>query len=137
MVKIKGKLLSKVLIVDDDETFLSQVKARMPKKGIFMIFARDGEEGLKKAKIEMPDLVVTDVVMPKLNGFEMIRALKEKPLTKDLRFIILSNYGETRQVYDKKFQARLGVERYFIKSNHSFIEIGQEIELILNELAKV
>lgn len=135
MIEKKGKLLSKVLIVDDDDMFVTLIKSRMPKKGIFLMFARNGEEGIQKAKVEMPDLVITDVVMPKLNGFEMIKTLKEKPLTKDLRFMILSNYGESRLVYDKNFQKTLGVEKYLIKSNHSFAEIGQEIDQLLTELA--
>src|SRR3990170_6948612 len=104
------KLLSKLLFVEDDEVFFNVLRPRLLRAGFFVIWAKDGEEGIKKAKVETPDIVVLDIVMPKVNGFEMIKILKERPLTKGLKFIILSNYGETRLVYDEEFRSALGIE---------------------------
>ena len=125
------KLLSKLLFVEDDEVFFNVLRPRLLRAGFFVIWAKDGEEGIKKAKVETPDIVVLDIVMPKVNGFEMIKILKERPLTKGLKFIILSNYGETRLVYDEEFRSALGIEKYLIKSNHTPSEIVREIKEIV------
>lgn len=126
-----GKLLVKLLIIEDDEGFFSILKPRVQKEGFFVIWARDGEEGIKKAIVEMPDLVVVDVVMPKSNGFEVIKKLKENALTCELKFIILTNYGETSLVYDKEFLETLGIKKYLVKSNHTPTQIAKEIKSVI------
>jgi CheY-like chemotaxis protein len=127
------KLVSKILLIDDDEVFFCLLKNRLSRDGFYVIWARDGLEGIKKARLELPDVIVTDIVMPKVNGFEVIRALKEKPSTKNICYIVLTNYGETRLVYDKDFLSTLGIHKYLIKSNHTPIEIVKEIKLALSK----
>lgn len=122
------KLIYKVLLIDDDDCVFNLIKTRVKKEGLFIIWAKDGEEGIKKAKIELPDLVITDVVMPKINGFEVIKTLKDKALTADLKFIVLTNYGETPLVYDLDLQNSLGISKYLIKSNHTPTELVREIK---------
>jgi len=125
------KLLLKVLFIEDDESFFGILKPRVQKEGFFVIWARDGEEGIQKACIELPDLIVVDIVMPKLNGFEVIKTLKENALTRNLKFIILSNYGETSLLYDKDFLETLGIKKYLIKSNHTPTQIAKEIKSVV------
>lgn len=125
------KLLFKLLFIEDDESFFSILKPRAQKEGFFVLWARNGEEGIEKARVELPDLIVVDIVMPKLNGFEVIRALKENALTRDLKFIILSNYGETALLYDREFLDTLGIKKYLIKSNHTPTQIVKEIKSVL------
>jgi two-component system alkaline phosphatase synthesis response regulator PhoP len=127
-----GKLILKILLIDDDEIFFNLLKGRFSKEGMYLLWARDGLEGIKKARLELPDVVVTDIVMPKVNGFEVIRALKEKPSTKNICYIVLTNYGETRLVYDKEFLGSLGIHKYLIKSNHTPIEIVKEIKVAIS-----
>lgn len=126
-----GKLLLKILIVEDDEAFFGILKPRLSRAGFFVIWAKDGEEGIRRAKIEGPDIVVLDIVMPKINGFEVIKELKQRPMTKDLKLIVLSNYGETRLVYDEGFRSALGIAKYLIKSNHTPTEIVREIKEVV------
>lgn len=126
-----GKLVPKILLIDDDEIFFNLLKNRLSRDGFFVIWARDGLEGVKKARLEIPDIVVTDVVMPKMNGFEVIRVLKGKPSTQDITYLILTNYGESRLVYDKDFLETLGIKKYLIKSNHTPTEIVKEIKAAL------
>jgi DNA-binding response OmpR family regulator len=127
----KGKLIPKILLVDDDESFFNLLKTRLSREGFLVLWASDGIEGIKKARLEIPDLVVTDIVMPKINGFELIRVLKEKPSTQNIDYMVLTNYGETRLVYDKDFLETLGIKKYLIKSNHTPIEIVKEIKALL------
>lgn len=127
----KDKLILKILLVDDDEIFFNLLKSRLAREGYLVLWARDGFDGIKMARVEIPDLIVTDIVMPKLNGFELIRILKEKPSTQGIDYMILTNYGETRLVYDKEFLETLGIRKYLIKSNHTPIEIVKEIKEIL------
>lgn len=129
---VSDKFFVKLLIVEDDESFFSILKPRLSKAGFFVIWAKNGEEGIKKAKIEEPDIVVLDIVMPKVNGFEVIKELKQKAMTKDLILIVLSNYGETRLVYDESFRNALGIKKYLIKSNHTPSEIVQEIKEVVS-----
>ena len=79
---------TRVLIVDDD-AFLSGIYAtKLGLEGFTVISARDGEEGLKTAVKELPDLILLDVLMPKLDGFEVLKRLKEDPSTKDIPVIM-------------------------------------------------
>lgn len=125
------KLLPKILLVDDDEAFFNLLKNRFAREGFLTLWANDGLEGLKKARLELPDIVITDVVMPKINGFELIRMLKEKPSTQNINYVVLTNYGETRLVYDHEFLDSLGICKYLIKSNHTPIEIVKEIKALI------
>jgi two-component system alkaline phosphatase synthesis response regulator PhoP len=130
-MKKLDKLVQKILLVEDDEVFFNLLKTRLSREGYLVLWAHDGFEGIKLARLELPDIIVTDVVMPKINGFELIRVLKEKPTTQGIEYVILTNYGETRLVYDKEFLETLGIRKYLIKSNHTPIEIVKEIKEIL------
>lgn len=122
--------IPKVLIVDDDDAFFNLLKNRLS-KDCLVIWAKDGEEGISKALEKDPDLIVTDIMMPKANGFEVIRRLKNKKETAHIDFVIISGYGEPRMVYEPKFLESLGIRKYLIKSNHTPTEIAREIKLIL------
>lgn len=122
---------AKILFIDDDKSIFNLIKTQIKGNGLKIIWTGDGQEGIKIAKSEMPDILVTDVLMPHVNGFEIVKRMKENPLTKDIKCIILTNYGETRLVYDKNFHTTLGVVKYLIKSNHTPKEIAKEIKSAL------
>lgn len=124
-------LVPKVLVVDDDDAFFNLLNNRLA-KDCLVIWAKDGEEGVSKALEKEPDLIVTDIMMPKANGFEVIRRLKSHQETAHIDFVILSGYGEPRMVYEQKFLDSLGIKKYLIKSNHTPAEIAKEIKTILN-----
>jgi len=128
---VNNKLpIPKVLIVDDDDAFFNLLKAKLS-KDCLVIWAKDGEDGISKALEKEPDLIVTDIIMPRANGFEVIKRLKSHQETAHIDFIILSSYGEPRLVYEQKFLDSLGVRKYLIKSNHTATEIAKEIKKIL------
>lgn len=122
--------IPKVLVVDDDDAFFNLLKNRLSKDCV-LIWAQDGEDGITKALDKQPDLIVTDIIMPQTNGFEVIRRLKSHQETAHIDFIILSGYGEPRVVYEQKFLDSLGIRKYLIKSNHTPAEIAKEIKIIL------
>jgi len=72
----------KVLVVDDENDSVSFLEAILKEQGLDVISANDGEAGLKKAKSESPDLVFLDVQMPKMDGFDVFRILREDEKTK-------------------------------------------------------
>lgn len=68
----------KILIVEDDKNFLWVLKQNLTAKGFVVVFAQDGQEGLKKAKEEKPDLILLDILLPKMDGIEMAKELKKQ-----------------------------------------------------------
>jgi DNA-binding response OmpR family regulator len=86
--------LGTVLVADDDPQILSMVAMRLGSRGYKVLEARDGAEAMKLAKAERPDLVVLDVMMPQMNGWEVARALRQDPVLKDVGIVMLTAIGE-------------------------------------------
>lgn len=84
----------KILIVDDSPTVLLMEKMVLAKLGCELHTAKDGQEALEKAQAERPDLVLMDVVMPRMNGFEACRKLRESEATCDTPVILITTRGE-------------------------------------------
>src|SRR3989338_8223729 len=120
--------MAKVLIVDDD-AFLSGVYAtKLELDGFGVVTARDGEEGVRLAQKEKPDLILLDVLMPKLDGFEALRQLKANPETKPIPVIMLTNLGQKEDI--EKGVAE-GAADYLIKAHFVPAEAVAKIKAIL------
>lgn len=118
----------KVLIVDDD-AFLSGIYAtKLELEGFMVASARDGEEGLKLAPKEKPDLILLDVLMPKLDGFEVLKRLKADPETKDIPVIMLTNLGQKEDI-EKGLED--GAVDYLIKAHFVPAEAVAKIKKVL------
>ncbi|NLK62524.1 MAG: response regulator [Fusobacteria bacterium] len=103
----------KILIADDEIHIVQIVKFNLEKRGGYkVITAKNGEEGLQLAKEEKPDLVLSDVMMPKMSGFEFCQKLREDPNIKDTPFIILTAKG---QESDIKTGEDIGATDYITK----------------------
>ena len=83
-------MAKKILLVDDDPVILRLLASRLKNSGYGVVSASDGESGLKKAIAKKPDLVLLDIIMPGLNGFEVCKRLKENDKTKDIPVIMLT-----------------------------------------------
>jgi two-component system phosphate regulon response regulator PhoB len=79
-----------VLVVEDDPTILQLLEVNFEMEGFIVLRAEDGEQGLAVAKEARPDVVVSDVMMPKMSGIELVRALKGSPDTRSIPVILLS-----------------------------------------------
>ena len=80
----------KILLVEDEIELVTLLKDRLEINNYHMISAYDGEEGLEKARDEKPDLILLDIIMPKLDGLVLCRRLKDKPQTKNIPIIIVT-----------------------------------------------
>lgn len=104
--------INKILVVDDSPTERHFLNDLLSKSGYQVVMAESGEEGVAKAKQEMPDLVLMDVVMPGLNGFQACRALTKDDATKHIPVIMCTSKG---QETDKVWGMRQGARDYVVK----------------------
>lgn len=104
--------IKQILVVDDSATERHIMGEILTKKGYTVTFAEDGESGVAKAKADLPDLVIMDVVMPGLNGFQATRAITADAATKHIPVIICTTKG---QETDKIWGERQGAKDYVTK----------------------
>jgi DNA-binding response OmpR family regulator len=89
----------KILVVDDERALVSEITLLLETQGWSVICAYDGEEGLNKAINERPDLVLLDIVMPKLSGYQVCRRMKDDPNAKDIPVIMwTSKFDESTKL---------------------------------------
>jgi DNA-binding response OmpR family regulator len=88
----------KILLVDDSSTVLLMEKMILSKSEYDVVTARDGLEGVEKARCERPDLILMDVVMPRMDGFEAVRKLREDDATRSIPVIMVTTRGELQSV---------------------------------------
>lgn len=118
----------KILIVDDD-TFLAGIYARkFEQEGFEVRLAVDGELALKIAKKELPDAILLDVFLPKLDGFEVLEKLKADPKTRGIPVVLLTNFGQKENV-DKGL--KLGAVDYLIKAHFMPAETVERVKKAL------
>lgn len=114
--------MSKILIVDDSPSQQLAMKQLVERLGHTVITADDGEQAVAVCKAELPDLVLMDVVMPKLNGFQATRALSNDPTTKHIAVIIVTTKDQDT---DRVWGLRQGAKAYLTKpfNENELIEI--------------
>ena len=118
----------RILLVEDDRFLRRACETSLRQRGLTVTTAADGEEGLRMARAERPDLILLDLLMPKLSGVDMLRALRGAEDTRGLPVVILSNSSREEDVQEV---SRLGISGYFVKSNLSLQELGDKIDRIL------
>ena len=104
--------MANILIVDDSPTELHVLKTMLEKNGFFVSSATCGEEGVEKAKVEQPDMILMDVVMPGMNGFQAAREITSNPETSNIPIIIVSTKD---QETDRMWGLRQGAKDYITK----------------------
>jgi DNA-binding response OmpR family regulator len=102
----------KILIVDDEPNIVMSLEFLMRREGFDVKVARDGEEALDSIAAEQPDLVLLDVMMPKINGFEVCERLRASPALADMRIVMLSAKGREAEI---KKGLSLGADGYITK----------------------
>jgi DNA-binding response OmpR family regulator len=107
---------NRVLLAEDDRFFRRAGEVALQNAGIEVMTAVDGEDALRIARTRRPDLILLDVLMPKLDGFEVLRALKNDPLTRDIDVIMLSNLHEGMDVV---MAIAAGARNYLVKADLS------------------
>ena len=117
-----------ILLVEDDE-FLSELYAtKLNLEGFEVLSAVDGKKGLKLAQDKHPDVVLLDIILPKLDGFEVLQALKGDPATKEIPIILLTNLSQRDEV---KRGLGLGAADYLIKAHFMPSEVVKKIKALV------
>ncbi|MBU2037269.1 response regulator [Patescibacteria group bacterium] len=118
--------MEKILIVEDDKFLKDLLIKQLEDSGYAVIHVMDGEEGLKKVKEEKPDLILLDLVLPGIGGFEFLEEVKkDSSENKNIPVLILSNLG---QEDDIKKGISLGAEDFLIKAHYVIPEIVAKIK---------
>jgi len=104
--------MAKILIVDDSPTELHVLSQMLSKGGYDTVTAEDGEEGIERAKSELPDLILMDVVMPGLNGFQATRKLSRDAATKHIPVVMVTTKDQDT---DREWGMRQGARDYMVK----------------------
>lgn len=121
-------MAKRILLIEDDP-FLSEIYvSKFEDSGFEIEIAKDGAAGLQKIKDSAPDLILLDIVMPNMDGFEVLRVVKGDPAAKDIPIVILSNLGEQENV--QKGLA-LGAAVYIVKAHYTPTEVVARVKEIL------
>ncbi len=122
--------MAKILLVEDDINLRDIYSARFAAEGYQIITASDGEEALATAVKEKPDLIVLDVMMPKISGFDVLDILRSTPETKDTKVIMMTALSQDT---DKERGESLGANRYLIKSQVTLEDVVNNVKEMLTQ----
>jgi DNA-binding response OmpR family regulator len=122
--------MKKILLVEDDALISEMYVNKLSSAGFEVAVAKDGDEAIAKTKEIKPDLILLDVVLPKKDGFEILKEIKEYPETKNIKAIFLTNLGEEENI---KRGREAQADAYLIKAHSTPSEIVEKIKEMLGE----
>lgn len=122
--------MSKVMVVEDDAALREIYSIRITAEGYEVVTASDGEEALAVAVREKPDLILSDVMMPKISGFDMLDILRNTPETKNIHVIMMTALSADDQ---RSRGERLGCDRYLVKSQVGIEDVVNTIHEVLGD----
>jgi twitching motility two-component system response regulator PilH len=115
---------TRILLIEDDKFLRRACEVGLKKRGFDVVTANDGEEGLQKAQAESFDIILMDMLMPKLSGLEALEALKKDDRTRGIPVVILSNSSLDT---DMQRAMELGAAGYMVKASLSLQELGDHV----------
>jgi len=122
--------MKKILFIEDEFTLQETMGKFLEREGYKIIHALDGKIGLQLAKKEKPDLILLDLVLPKLSGFEVLKKIKEDEKIQNTPVIVLTNLGSSEDI--KKI-LELGATTFLIKADQNLKDIAEKIKYALKE----
>jgi DNA-binding response OmpR family regulator len=123
-------MAKKILFIEDESALQKTFGDLMEVKGYKMFSALDGELGINLAQTEKPDLILLDLVLPKIHGLDVLKKLKEVPATKNIPVIILTNLEGIGEV-EKALE--LGATTYLVKAQYDLEEVFEKIRKALGD----
>jgi len=111
--------MAKLMLVEDDAVLVEMYQAKFELEGHDVTVATNGEECLETLKGYQPDLILLDILMPKINGFHVLKEIKKQPNLRNIPVILLTNLGEAEVDMNQELAGALGVSDYLIKSHHT------------------
>lgn len=122
-----------VLIIEDDSYISEMYKIKLESEDFEVIVAKDGIVGIKTLEKQKPDIVLLDVVMPKVDGFSVLKTIKKNPELKEIPIVLLTNLSQKENV-ERGFE--LGANSYIIKAHFTPSEVVAKVKDILKTLKK-
>lgn len=120
--------MAKILIIEDEQFIRDIYKRQLEKAGISVDGFGNGTEGLQALSQNKYDIILLDIMLPDLNGLEILKQVKQNPPLKDIPVIMLTNLGQDEVI---KEGFALGAQGYFIKASYTPDQIVQEVQNIL------
>ena len=120
--------MKKILLVEDDPFLIDIYSTKLEEAGFNVSIAKEGSQVLEMAKKNKPDLILLDIVLPNVDGWQILKQIKEEPSSKQAKIIILSNLSQKEEV---EKGMRLGADRYLIKSDYTPSQVLEEIKKLL------
>lgn len=124
---------AKLLLVEDDVTLVKMYERKFISDGYEVVVAYDGLEGLEKATKEKPDLILLDIMLPKLDGLALFKKMRSVPETFSTPVILLTNFGQEDAVFEC---FKLGAVDYLVKSDVTPQQVVAKVENFLSERKK-
>jgi len=118
-------MAKKILLIEDEEIMINLLEKKLIQEGYQVKVAKNGIEGLEKLKEEKPDLILLDIIMPKMGGFEVMEKISKDPELKEIPIIIISNSGQPVEL-DKA--QKLGAKDWLIKTEFDPQEVIEKVE---------
>ena len=126
---MSDRKLKKILLIEDEKALLDVMSIKLKGSNFEVFSASGGEAGIRLAREKKPDLILLDILMPKMNGYEALERLKGDAETRDIPVIILSNSGRDEEEIEKC--RRLGAADYLVKAQLSLDEVVKKSETML------
>lgn len=123
----------KILLIEDEEMLANMYEVKFKNEGYDLVKAADGAMGLEMAKTMQPNFILLDIIMPKMDGFSVLKSLKEDPSTKNIPVMLLTNLGQDEDVQKGK---QLGAVGYLVKANVTPSEVVASVQKELAKLGK-
>ncbi len=120
----------KIVLIEDDNVILEMYKLKFKEEGFELSLATDGEEGLELIKKEKPALVLLDIILPKMDGFAVLAALKKDDSTKNIPVLLLTNLGQKADIEKGK---EMGANDYIVKSSLTPTQVVEKIKNYIKE----
>lgn len=124
---------AKILMVEDDVSLAEMYQKKFTNDGYEVVLAYDGQEGLKKSAEVKPDLVLLDIMLPKLDGLALFKKMRGNPATFNTPVILLTNFGQEDLVFEC---FKLGAVDYLVKSDVTPQQVVKKVEGFLSEQKK-
>ena len=121
-------MAKKILIIEDEEYIAEIYKLKLEKGAYEVLVASDGQSGLDLARTARPDLILLDIVLPKLDGYDFLQALRQDPEIKNTLVYVISNLGQNAEI---KKGLESGADGYFVKANLTPQQLLENINKIL------
>lgn len=123
--------MQKVLLIEDDSLLVDIYSTKLKSAGFETIVAEDTAKVFEVIEEEQPDIILLDIVLPNIDGWEILRSIRQKKMKKQVKIIILSNLGQKEEI-EKGLS--LGADQYLIKANYTPSEVVAEITKLIGEI---